>query len=269
MQQTTTSLRGIRQRLRKHRLGESFARLLARFAPAKAELFSLPERVAKPEGSRIVVFAPHPDDETLGCGGTLRQHQLAGDSITAVFVTDGRMGRERFPGLTPDELVAVRETEAREAARLLGIRECIFLRNPDTQLEVTGETIAQARRIIETLQPDLLYLPSPFESHRDHQRTCAIVARALDDGAGAPRICLYEVWTPLLANLIVPIDLDYKIRVIQVYRSQLDERQQYVAAASCLARYRGMSCLYSLDTPAECFLRCDRATLLGLVAGDA
>jgi LmbE family N-acetylglucosaminyl deacetylase len=227
-------------------------------------LFDLPQRVAKPAGERIVVFAPHPDDETIGCGGTLHQHQLAGDSITAVFMTDGRQGTGTRGDISADEIVAVREAEARQAAQLLGIGECVFLRNPDAQLSITPATVAQVNDLLARIAPDLIYVPSPLESHRDHRLGCAIVARAVEIGGHRPNVCLYEVWSPVPANLIVPIDLGHKIKAIRVYRSQLDEHEQYVAGATHLAHYRGLTGLNSLQTPAECFLSCDHAEFISL-----
>src|SRR5262245_23863247 len=79
-------------------------------------LFELPELLEKPEGTRVLVVAPHADDEALGCGGTLAKHHIAGDRITVVFMTDGGKGEEMAGGVTGQALVELREQEAQAAA---------------------------------------------------------------------------------------------------------------------------------------------------------
>lgn len=75
--------------------------------------------------NRIVVFAPHPDDETLGCGGTVAKEASDGNIVHIVFVTDGRnshkivLGIQRNPD--PEEVKAIRREDTRTVARLLGV----------------------------------------------------------------------------------------------------------------------------------------------------
>ena len=82
------------------------------------ETYRQPRLVDVPEGRRILVLAPHMDDEILGCGGTLRKHVRAGAGVTAVFMTDGRRG--------DPELNAARLPEAERRARY----ECRCMRQP-------------------------------------------------------------------------------------------------------------------------------------------
>ncbi|HEY5624375.1 MAG TPA: PIG-L family deacetylase, partial [Gammaproteobacteria bacterium] len=65
------------------------------------------------------MIAPHPDDEVLGCGGTMARHLAAGDHVHVVVVTDGR--RSRVAGLKPEAVAEVRRQEATNAASLLGV----------------------------------------------------------------------------------------------------------------------------------------------------
>src|SRR5574341_248676 len=174
-------------------------------------LFELPQLVDKPEGSRVVVLAPHADDETLGCGGTLYKHHCAGDRITAVFMTDGSRGTHAS-AVDGKALIELREREARAAAAILGVDECAFLRNPDTRLECSPRTIAQLAGLLDSLRPDIVYAPSPLESHRDHRQACAIAAGALADRSWPVQIYLYEIWTPVPANCAVAIDLERKLQ---------------------------------------------------------
>jgi LmbE family N-acetylglucosaminyl deacetylase len=227
-------------------------------------LFALPELIDKPAGTRALVLAPHADDEALGCGGVVYKHHLAGDHVTAVFMTDGSQGYEMAGTLRGQALIEAREQEARAAAEILGIGQCLFLRNADAALEASPATVAQLQRVLEARRPDIVYVPSPLDTHRDHRQTCAIAARALANCSWELQVYLYELWSPITANCAVIIDLDRKLQAIRCYRSQMDERQLYLAVASNLARYRGLTCLPGQDVRIECFLRLDRAAFAEL-----
>ncbi len=227
-------------------------------------LFELPVCLEKPQGTRVMVIAPHPDDETIGCGGTLRKHHLAGDHITAVFVTDGGKGDALAGGMNGETLIKLREQEAHAAAAVLGIDECVFLHNEDTLLECCPHTITQLRELLRWLKPDIVYAPSPLETHRDHRATCAIVARALGTYAEPLQVYFYEIWAPVPANCAVTIDVAHKIAAVRCYRSQTDERDLLAVAVSNLARYRGITCAPGQDASVECFLRLDRTAVAEL-----
>ena len=79
----------------------------------------------------IMVIAPHPDDEAVGCGGTIRLHAERGDRVTAVFLTSGELG---LPHLPPETACRIREDEAAVAAEVLGIAALSFLRWPDSHV---------------------------------------------------------------------------------------------------------------------------------------
>jgi N-acetylglucosamine malate deacetylase 1 len=245
------------------RPGIGIGRLLGRLR-GERPLFELPACVEKPEGARVMVIAPHPDDETIGCGGTLRKHHLAGDRITAVFMTDGGKGDVLAGGISGEALIELREREAQAAAAVLGIDECVFLRNPDTSLQCSPHTVEQLRRLLKSLQPDIVYAPSPLETHRDHREACVIAARALGEYSQPVQVYLYEIWAPVPANCAVPIDVAHKVAAVRCYQSQMDERDLFVVAVTNLARYRGVTCLPGRDVSVECFRRLDRAAFAEL-----
>src|SRR5690348_632327 len=76
----------------------------------------------------VLVIAPHPDDESIGCGGTICAHAGHGDRVTVVFLTSGELGLRE---LTKEEAWRVRELEAEKAADILGVASVTFLRRPD------------------------------------------------------------------------------------------------------------------------------------------
>jgi LmbE family N-acetylglucosaminyl deacetylase len=187
----------------------------------------------------ILVIAPHPDDEAIGCGGTLRLHADRGDRITAVFPTSGELGLENLP---VPEAHRIREGEAESAAAILGIARLEFLRFPDW---FTGEHLPSLAEklaaIFRAEAPARIYLPHPDDNHPDHRAAFPAACRALRLGGVAAEIFAYEVWTPLArAEEIEDITgvVRVKMRAIRCYHSQLSAFR-YDRAARGLAAYRG------------------------------
>jgi LmbE family N-acetylglucosaminyl deacetylase len=182
----------------------------------------------------VLVVAPHPDDEAIGCGGAICLHAARGDRVTAVFLTSGELGLKHLPR---EEAWRVREAEAEIAAAVLGLARLEFLRGPDWVLgEHQGEVVARLRTVMEREGPELVYAPHEQEDHPDHQTALPIVRRA-----GAPRIAAYEVWTPLSGyDEVQDISsvMARKMEAILCYRSQVSQ-YRYDRAARGLAQYRG------------------------------
>ena len=109
-------------------------------------LVPYPERVEAPPGSRIVVLAPHPDDDVLGCGGTLAKQVVTGASVSVVYLTDGRKGDPTFA--SEDDLVKERQREAVAAAAVLGIEDVAFLGARDQELRASAPIVSALRGIL-------------------------------------------------------------------------------------------------------------------------
>jgi len=121
----------------------------------------------------VLVVAPHPDDESIGCGGTLRLHADRGDRVDVVFLTSGELGIEE---LAADAARKVREDEAERAAGLLGLNRLFFLRHPDWFLSDDEEAVRVALlRVVEECAPDRVLYPHAAEAHPDHAATALIV----------------------------------------------------------------------------------------------
>jgi LmbE family N-acetylglucosaminyl deacetylase len=194
----------------------------------------VPPPLDRPPGTRVLVLAPHMDDETLGCGGSLHRHVTAGEAVTIVYMTDGRKGDPALNArpLPPaerehleDALAAVRREEARQAAAVLGVRDLRFLENRDQELRVTPHTRRQVRELLEDLRPDLVYVPFPTDHHPDHRATNRILLAALAvcRGIAPPLCCGYEVWAPIEPNCLVDITpvADVKQRALAQFQSQM------------------------------------------------
>ena len=144
---------------------------------------------------RILVFAPHPDDETLGCGGTIAMHRHHGSEVQVAILTDGRASHRRF--MDEQALSEVRATEVHKALQTLGVRHDAIrlLGYPDGAFGAhSTDALEDARRLIERFSPTQVYLPSRYEQPADHHQAFAVVAEAL--GTHRQRLLGFEypVW---------------------------------------------------------------------------
>ncbi len=188
----------------------------------------------------VMVVAPHPDDESIGCGGSICNHVAGGDPVTVAYLSSGERG---LAHLAPEEAVRVREAEAEAAASVLGLSGTEFLRLPDSLLgSCVDEAAARLAGVVEESRPELLYLPHPQESHPDHAASLPVVWRALEEvNMTSVTLLTYEVWTPLpvwdLVNDITSV-MSRKLEAIRCYPSQL-RQFRYDDAACGLNTFRG------------------------------
>src|SRR5690242_15658180 len=106
----------------------------------------------RPSARRILVISPHPDDESVGCGGTIRKRVLGGDAVHVVFLTSGEAGGH---GRSAEETVRLREAEARDAAHILGLTSVEFWHERDGRLRATQPLVERLRDTVARLQPSL------------------------------------------------------------------------------------------------------------------
>jgi N-acetylglucosamine malate deacetylase 1 len=197
----------------------------------------------------ILAIAPHPDDETIGCGGTLCLHRAEGDRVVVVYLTSGEFG---LKNVKPERAARIREVEARKAARLMKLSRCLFLRLRDWSIsDSVKKTAAALRPVIKSESPQIIYLPHSSEWHPDHRAALAIVRLALHRSAiPTPELRMYEVWTPLAEyNVVEDITpmMPCKLRALEAYQSQLTDFA-YQRAVRGLNEFRGAlagKCLYA------------------------
>jgi LmbE family N-acetylglucosaminyl deacetylase len=191
---------------------------------------------------RVLVIAPHPDDESIGCGGAICLHRERADPVRVVFLTSGERGIE---GMPPDEVTALREAEAAQALGVLGVDRMDFLRLPDLGLaDHLAPGATALRRVLVADPPGLVYLPHPEDAHPDHAAALPLVRAALalvGAAAGWPELRAYEVWTPMArygwAEDISGV-MRRKLRAVRCYVSQL-RTFRYDRAVRGLNQYRG------------------------------
>jgi LmbE family N-acetylglucosaminyl deacetylase len=214
----------------------------------------------------VLVLAPHPDDETFGCGGTIRMLTESDVVVDVAFLTRGEQGFE--PGAEQSleasrQMGEVRSQEARAACDVLGVRNVLFLNGSDTRLNEEPQLAESIAELIRSGGYQRVFCPWPQDGHDDHKATFAHLRRAVVENDLNTAFWLYEVWKPLPANTYVPIDrtIETKRQAIDQYQSQLPQlnyREGFVG----LAAYRSLFCPGS--SYAEAFLVCDRRELVNL-----
>ena len=188
----------------------------------------------------VLVIAPHPDDESIGCGGTICIHTDRRDRVTVAFLSSGESGLTDLPA---EEARRVREGEASEAASLLGVASVSFLRRPDGHLgDGVAQTAAALRPLLEREEPRVVYLTHQRDWHPDHRACFRIVRTALGSiRFPPPHLLCYEILTPLTeydrAEDITPV-MGRKLRAVRAHRSQV-RQLRYDRAARALNEYRG------------------------------
>ena len=135
---------------------------------------------------RVLVMSPHPDDVDFGCSGTIAKWSRKGTHIVYVICTSGDKGTDD-PQLRPDSLTAIREEEQRRAADVVGVREVVFLRLRDGELQNNRGFREILVGMVRTHRPDVVLSMDPantrfenaYVSHSDHRATALAVFDAI------------------------------------------------------------------------------------------
>jgi len=209
-----------------------------------------PTETTRVSARRVLVLAPHFDDEVFGCGGLLAQLGESGAETRILYLTDSSGGSE----ITEDRraYAARRRAEAQRGLDILGIAQLEVLTIPDGGLHASIDTAAEAiRRAITDHRPDLVLSVSPCEITPDHQAAFASLHQALSGLRGGTeldqimsncRILLYEVNHPLYPDLLIDVSgqIEPLTSAINAHASQL-ELHNYREAAIGMRHYRALS----------------------------
>lgn len=197
---------------------------------------------------RILVFAPHNDDEVLGVGGTIAKYVKEGHQVYVCEVTSG-----------PDEsMVKLIKQEARKAHEYLGIQETYFLDLPMVGLRHTNtvEINEKVHQVVQKINPEVVFLPHKGDMNFDHAEVTysAMVALRPFNVPALKEILVYETlseteWnTPTVDNAFIPnvfIDIsdtiENKLTAMKFYESQLKEspHPRSLEAIKALSIFRG------------------------------
>jgi len=131
--------------------------------------------------AQVMVITPHPDDAEFGVAGTVVRWVGEGKDVIYVVCTNGDKGTSN-PDLKPEEMAKIREQEQLAAAKLLGVREVIFLRYTDQALEDTPEFRKDIVRRLRMYRPEIVVTADPYRRyiwHRDHRITGQVTLDAI------------------------------------------------------------------------------------------
>lgn len=191
--------------------------------------------------AEVMVVMPHPDDAEFGAAGTIARWAREGKDIVYVVCTNGDKGTADIE-LKPEKLAKIREKEQLAAAKLLGVREVVFLRHPDQALEDTPEFRKEIVRLIRRYRPPTVVTVDPYRRylwHRDHRITGQVTLDAIFPYArdiyaypdllaeGLPPHKVREVWLwgSEEPNYCVDITdtFDIKMAALRCHQSQLGD----------------------------------------------
>lgn len=177
--------------------------------------------------SKIVVLAPHCDDEVLGCGGYLLKSLESGCQLTIVYFTTD---------MAPT--VDIRREEAVEAWRPYKNVQQFFWQYKDSWLcryiAVAAERLSE---VLQTCQPDAVFLPWPLDTHKDHQAVYDILTRT-SLPASVTALYFYEVFYPLYANCTVDVSDVFFIKQGMLKKFASQRKLNLIPVITSLNQYR-------------------------------
>ncbi len=148
-----------------------------------------------------LVVAPHPDDESLACGGTIALLTAAGNPVYVLFVSDGSMSHPNSKKWSAAQRVALRESEALEALAALQVPagHARFLRLPDARVPVPGtaggdKAVAAISSCIKEIRPRTILLPWRRDTHPDHRASWLLLQAAILRFPAPPLMLEYPLW---------------------------------------------------------------------------
>lgn len=194
-----------------------------------------------------LVFAPHPDDETFGMGGTIARATRAGIAVHVVVLTDGQQAGD------PEK----RRQEARDASQVLGLAGMDFWGLPDRELYRITNIDARVSKILKSVKPQVVFLPSLQEFHPDHRAATLKIWSTLQKLHYSGQLWTYEITRQAEANRLIDITkvIPVKQQAMRCYKGQL-ALNNYEAVTIGLNQARTLT-LQEGITHAEAFFEYD------------
>lgn len=189
----------------------------------------------------LLIIAPHPDDEVLGCGGLMARSLRSGQDVSVLFLTDGGASHPGHPDLDAATLAHQRRREAREAAAVLGLSadKLVFFDFPDGALPhlsaaIRADAVQRIAAHLRSVRPATIFAAYRHDGSSEHEAAFRLVAAAIKTAGTSVRLLEYLVWTAysprLLARMISARGLllrschpglgPTKARALSAYRSQ-------------------------------------------------
>jgi LmbE family N-acetylglucosaminyl deacetylase len=204
-----------------------------------SETFYVPERV--------MVIMAHPDDIEFSCAGTIARWTSAGAEGCYVLITSGDVGIADA-GMTKARAMEIREAEQVEAARICGVNEVVYLREPDGMVQPTLELRKRLVREIRRFRPEvvicgdptILWTGSEYINHPDHRAAALVAVDAIFPAAGQPNLfeeiesedgylahkprkVYVSGWSESNTHVNIESTIDQKIEALRAHESQMKD----------------------------------------------
>ncbi len=183
--------------------------------------YSLPLEEGLPL-DKILVLAPHPDDEAIGCAGTIYKHTKRGGLAKIVYITSGSL---------------LRTEEAKKVAKILNIPFLEFFGFPIKSLREKGDELKdKLYNVLFDYKPEIVFVPFLIDNHSDHFVLNASLIKCSRDFKFI--VYGYPVWLPVYPNLLIDISDVWEIKksCIECYLSEV-ATMDYVSMAEGLSKY--------------------------------
>ncbi len=190
--------------------------------------------------ANVLVICPHPDDAEFSSAGTIAKWIKEGREVAYVICTSGDKGTSDY-SMKPEVLAGIREKEQLAAAKVLGVKEVVFLRYPDQGLEDTVQFRKDLVRCIRSFRPETVMCPDPYRKyrwHRDHRITGIVTLDAvypfardhlaypdlIEEGLAPHKVSEVFCWAPMedinyRSDITATIDI--KLAALRCHESQV------------------------------------------------
>lgn len=187
------------------------------------------------ESDRILVVAPHPDDESIGCGGLLQKYAQQADVL---LLSKGEMGyNHSAPDTKIENLSQVRRQEFEAVMNRCGVKRYTILDFPDGEIYKNYSVVSK----YDIREYDYIFVTSRFEQSQDHKHAFYFMRKMIKRQHAKATLVEYEIWVPLpdpTHILDIGDVIDGKISAVSLYHSQLAV-YDYANFAFGLSLYRG------------------------------
>lgn len=200
--------------------------------------------------TKVLVIAPHPDDEVLGCGGTIKKHAAKGDEVYVCY------GTKAYAPDWTEEFIAKRVEEIKEANAVLGVKKSYFLDFPTVKVDTVPQKEVNDKifKVIKEVAPEVLYVPHGGDLNKDHQIffEASLVASRPVPGASIKQVLSYEAlseteWGRIMEPFAPTVYQDItdtlqgKLKAMEAYKSELREfpHPRSLKGIEILAQKRG------------------------------
>jgi LmbE family N-acetylglucosaminyl deacetylase len=209
-----------------------------------------PMKVELPPGERFLILAPHPDDDAIGCGGTILKALAMRKTVRICYLS--------LPSLNTNSKQE-RLKEVKNSLKELGVTDHTINKQ---EFPRTAKLVQEAiEPELKDWKPDCVFVPSPLENQDQHLMTFGSYVEAMRNSPCHAATAFYEVWNPVIPNMVVDVSsfIDKKSKSIAAHTSQV-RTIDYVRMARALNEYRAISS--NLEGYAEAFLYLEKEDLL-------